>query len=561
MQLSSQPVFFFRMRFSKRKLNPFVCLFVLIGVSILPRMAIAGWAPITGIPEPSFGITQEAPSTPSPWTADANGFYYICPSCAGATDAERTYGNPTAPRASIPNPIPAGSVVELHGIYNGDSLTISPQGTAESPVFIRGITGSEPQIHIFITIQGKYCIVENVIISPTDVNDAVFGLATREGSNHIVIRDSEFSGNLNKAGGIGIGSWSYAGTDSVSEILLDNLNIHDLGDPGTTLDQDKHCVTVNGSVSNLWLVNSELARCSGDGIQIEAQQGKRDKIHHVYVGNNISHDHVQTGAWVKHATDVIISQNTFYGAINGPYTAGGGTGMQYGPEYVWFLNNILYNNNIGIFIASDDPPGDGTELFIIGNLIYNTHSATKATDPYNSGCMSIRGSTNRYIVNNTCYDYDSGLNGIASSGIFFTYNNIFSKRTNNSTYDIYIPNANSASSEVKNTIFYSTDGLRINWNGSTKTTLESFQALGKGQYCLVSDPKFKDPVNNDFTIMNSSPAIDTGVDSIVNTIFKSRYGFDLQKDINGVVRQSGKIDIGAYEFDDNIPIIQSIQIQ
>lgn len=508
------------------------------------------YTPPIGIPAPSFGIDELAPIAPVLWSSGVSGFYYVCPTCTGNTDISNAYGYPALPRATIPNPIPAGSVVELHGRFDGNYLSVYSNGTSEQPVFIRGVPGSEPTITKEFRIAGNYTIVENIISAPIDANDIIFGLPIREGFHHIAVRNSEFYGNLRKAGGIGLGTWSYNGTSSLSNVVLYNLNMHDLGDPSTVVDQDKHCVTVNGSVNNLWLVDSELARCSGDGIQIEAQQGKRDKINHVYIGRNTSHNHVQTGAWVKHAMDVVISQNTFYGARSGPYTVGAGTGMQYGPEYIWFINNKIYDNNIGIFVASNDPPGDGIEVFIVGNLIYNTHNPANPANPYNSGCMSIRGSTNRYIVNNTCYDYDSGLNALSSTGKYLVYNNIFANRTSTSTFDIYAPMPSSGASEVQNNIFYSTDGVRINWNGSTKTSLALFQSsTGKGQNCTVADPVFNDSVDNNFHLKSDSPAINTGMVHSVYDIFQSRYGIDIARDVDDVIRPQGAgWDLGAFEY-------------
>lgn len=301
------------------------------------RPVQAAWKQIIGIPVPTFGVKEVAPNPPSPWISSTPGFYYVCPSCSTTDDTSNGY--PALPRASIPNPIPAGAVVELHGQYDGNYTTIYPLGTASSPVFLRGTLGDIPTISRYITVQGHYLVIENILSAPSDSSDTIFGFKIPEGSHHIAIRNSEFSGigNVNKAGGIGVGSWSYTGTDIASDILLDSLHLHDLGDVNASFDQDKHCITVNGSVNNLWLVNSEMARCSGDGIQIEAQQGKRDKIHHIYVGKNISHENKQTGMWIKHATDIIFSQNTIYGHVPSDSSSGAGIGFQYGPDYVWFI--------------------------------------------------------------------------------------------------------------------------------------------------------------------------------------------------------------------------------
>lgn len=538
---------------------------VMIFISLAwTNIATGAWNPIIGIPQPNFGVNENPPPSPSPWSAGIQGFYYVCPSCAGSTDTSNPYGWPTQPRLSIPNPIPAGSVVELHGQYNGDYLTITAQGTLTLPVFLRGIAGERPTISRQTKISGSYLIIENIIFGPSDNNDMLFGLSIPETNHFITIRDCEFSGNLGRSGGITIGTWSYSGNSDASDILLHNLQLHDLGDINSPIDQDKHCVTVNGSVNNLWLVNSEMARCSGDGIQIEAQQGKRDKIHHIYVGKNTSHDHKQTGMWIKHATDVIFSENTIYGHRPGNSSFGQGTGFQYGPEYVWFLANKIYNNNVGIGISSNDPPGDGTELFIIGNLIHTIHNQTDSTDPYNTGCIMIRGGTNRYIFNNTCYDYDSGINALSSTGKYIIYNNIFSNRTIINGYDIYIPSQSSLASNLRNTLIYNSVGLRINWNGSLKTDWNSFiTSTNEGTGCFSTDPRFASPASQDFHLQGTSPAIDTGSANVAGAYdtFYQRYGIRIDKDMDKRERPYGSAwDIGAYEYPPpSVPTINLIR--
>src|SRR5512139_1096771 len=82
-----------------------------------PAGATAWSAPI-GVPAPSFGVTEEAPAPPDPWSATSTTsrgftFYYVCPSCAGATDSSNANGYPRQPRDSIPSAVDGPAVVVL----------------------------------------------------------------------------------------------------------------------------------------------------------------------------------------------------------------------------------------------------------------------------------------------------------------------------------------------------------------------------------------------------------------------------------------------------------------
>jgi len=536
-------------------------LTVLMVSILLYGTAYSGWQPIIGIPQPPFAVSEVAPIVPNPWSGGVASFYYVCPTCSGATDTSNAYGYPAKPRATVPNTLAAGAVVEIHGTYNGSgvSATIQGNGSASNPVFIRGVSYAQrPLITQDWTIQGAYIVLENLWFGPADSNDTDFGVSIREGTHDVALRNCEFSGNLLLAGGMGVGTWSYTGTDRVFNIILDNCFIHDMGDVNSPIDQDAHGMTVHGTADNVWLVNSELARCSGDGIQIEAQQGRRDKIHHVFVGRNNSHDNKQTGVWVKHAQDVIISQNEIFGHHTGNSSFGQGTGFQYGPENVWFLFNHIHNNDVGIGIGSDDPPGDGLDSYFIGNVIHDIH-ASDPNNTSNAGAFMIRGGTNRYLINNTIYRVDAGINYPTDGGKLEIINNIIGGRTASTQNEIYMEGASvSSASVVKNNLFYSPTSVRINWDLSQYTSLSSFQlATGKGENCLSADPGFVNATNNDFRIVSTSPAKDSGIVHTAYTTFLNRYGLNISKDADGTSRPQGTTwDIGAYEYSGGVSLRQ-----
>ena len=502
--------------------------------------SVFAWEAPLGIPVPGFGITQTAPATPASWTAETTGFYYV-DSKSGCSDS-RSMGTPSAPRCSIPSNLPAGAVVEVHGTLGGNDFSWT--GTADKPIFIRGQNASNrPTITgTWSTSSASYVILENLKFAPSGSSPPALFLS--EGTHHVAVRDSEWSGTTSNAGGgIGIGQWSYSGSATANNIVLKGVNIHDLGDINAGGDRDAHCITVNGSVNNLWVVDSTTSRCEGDAIQIEGQHDRGiSKIHHIYYARNVASNHKQSGGWIKHATDVVFSQNEVYGIARSSSSEGQCMGAQYEPQNVWFIFNKLHDCAMGIFIGSDDGSGDGQDAYIIGNLIYNVHSSDP-TNVYNAGAISARSFANIYAFNNTIWDCDGGVNSPPAGINWRIFNNLIAGRTVSSGSEINLENA--GSSTIDNNLFFRSGGIKIVWSGSSYSTA-SFG--GKCTSCLSSDPLLVAPASLSFGLTANSPAINKGVSSTVYATYQSKFGVSINYDYVGATRPNGAYDLGAFEY-------------
>ena len=217
-----------------------------------------------------------------------------------ATDEDNPYGTPARPRMTIPSQLAAGSVVELHGTYDRAQTspnTLTAAGTAEQPVFIRGSAPSaRPRVRRPWELKGSYVILENLEF--TRLNDTETGaLVLLAPLRSAALRNSILSGTPS-GGGLGIVSWSPP--DAIDNVVIVGNTVHDNGDVKANFDQDVHGITVGSHVSNVWVVDNELARNSGDGIQINA--GNRENqptTHHIYVGRNVAHHNKQTVFWTE----------------------------------------------------------------------------------------------------------------------------------------------------------------------------------------------------------------------------------------------------------------------
>lgn len=547
-----------------------VILRILLILSALPAIGdvLAGdevWVPPIGIPAPPFGITEQAPARPDPWTSSVPGFYYVEPSNPAATDTSNPYGTPSRPRRTIPakesNPLPAGSVVEVHGHCDigrdGIPNNYYANGTVANPIFIRGLDAASKPVFTgtFSVIGSSYLIIENIEFADDDGDlsggaTGRFGIVDRDrlpyDSHHIVLRHCDVHGNR-AAGGIAIAD--YASESVISNIVIYDNMIHDNGDVDANFDQDIHGIAINGTnVNHVWIVDNRIARNSGDGIQINANAASA--INHIYVGRNVSHHNKQSGMWTKTAADVIFSQNTLYGhrAVGG---GGQATGYQYDPERVWFLFNNIYDNDTGIQGSSGFSTG-AKSIYIIGNVIHNIHlasgSTSSGTGGWSNAAILLVGGDKRYVVNNTIYDVDAGINSPSSYTIYM-YNNIISKVTLESGNHIYLQNPGIW--ELKNCIFYQNGGparIRI---GNTVYSLPGLKsATGKGESCLTADPLFTNAGAGDFHLQTArSPAVDSAIEAGIYATFRSLYGLDIAIGFDKTARPQGTAyDIGAFEF-------------
>jgi hypothetical protein len=501
------------------------------------------WTPPIGIPAPPFGIVEKAPASPSPWTVPTTGFYYVDGSSPAATDSSNPLGTPARPRATIPSSLPAGAVVELHGTYDWSHespRTLVANGTATAPVYIRGASASaKPLIRRGWEVKGNYVILENLEFGPNGQSNAGF-LVFLSPLNHAALRHSHLHGNLND-GGMGMDSWDGALAQNI--VVWDN-NIHDNGDVNATFDQDVMAVHVGVRVSNVWVVDNQLYRNSGDGIQINAGgPGVAGTTHHIYVGRNTAYSNKQTGFWVKHATDVIFSQNVCHSHRLGNSSNGQCMGFQYAPSYVWFLFNNISDSDYGIAAQSDDD-GIGTESFFIGNVIYNIHPSSGNNDPGNAWAgagIMLAGSTNRRVIHNTMFDVNAGVNVPASGGTLEVRDNIISGVGKD---HLFVQNPTLAAGTVFNHNILAGDA-RVRLGGPqqhlTTAQLTAMQSFGV-------DPLFVNQAGADFHLQAGSKAMDTGDLPSAYTIFQQRYGLSIAKDADGRALPSGPApDMGAFE--------------
>lgn len=522
---------------------------------------VSPFQPPIGIPSPSFGIVEAhtmytgqnfAFSTgTAPYPNAGNGPYthYVDNTHPQSGDSGNPYGTPSQPRRSIPGNLPAGSVVEVHGgpyAYGGGYIEMNGHGSAAQPIFIRGV--GNPRFNQKISVYGAgnynsyYMIFEGLDLYKWEA----IGPA-----HHIVLRNSE----VRNGGAIGMGGTS---ANPISDVMVRNTVVHDNGDWQADFDQDIHGISVGGHSSNIWILDCEFYHNSGDGVQINAGGASTQaSTHHIYVGRNLAWENKQTGFWTKQAVDVIFSQNTVRNHRpigSSPSAWGAGMGYQYGPERVWFLYNHIYDCCYGFQTNSTSGLGNGTESFFIGNLIHDIHFdpayGSNPNTAWSNAGMTLVGTPNKYLINNTIYNCDAGINIPGSVGLFIE-NNIIANVTLGNAQHLFVEDtSNLQQKSIERNVFYQAGGAaRFRWTNPVYNLAQFRSATGTAATCVEGNPLFVNPASDDFHLNVGSPAIDLGgAAHQVYTQFQQRYGLSIAVDFDRAGRPSGAgFDAGAFE--------------
>lgn len=514
--------------------------------TITLEFSVGDFVSIIGIPDPTFGLTNQPPATPSPWNSTVSGFYYIDNSNVSSTDTANPNGYPALPRKTIPAALAAGSVVHVYGgpyAYGSSGfIELNGTGTSENPIFIIG--HSFPRFNQKISVYGAgnfdshYIIVDSIdtykfeVIGPAD---------------HITFKNSI----VRDGGATGLGGSSGLEIDN---ILFYNNIIFDNGNWLSETDDDVHGTTVGGHTSYLWILDSEYYHNSGDGVQVNA--GGLDtqaSTNHIYIGRNISHHNKQAGFLTKQSVDCIMSQNKVYWHRpigSHPSAYGAGLGFQYGPERVWIIYNHVHHCSFGIQTNSTSGLGFGTNSYFVGNLIHDIHHhpayGYDVFDSWSNAGLTLVGTGNKYVVNNTVYDCDAGIN-IPGSINLYILNNIISKVTQTNGQHIFIYDTAGLNAVMDGNVIYQPGGsTRFKW-GTTSYSLANFKTVSGENVGVDDDPDFIDSDDDDFHLQATSPAIDSSVSNTVYSTFQTLYGLSIDVDFDNVSR-SGTFDAGALEY-------------
>lgn len=544
----------------------------MLAVGIVMAMQSHGletYVPITGIPTPTFGVTETVDvkygaGSGKTWDYGSgveayrtvNGLpytHYIDRLHGSATDTANTYGSPATPRLTWPYPLPTGSCVQVHGTgytftnSSGSKQAIGGTGTLSDPIFFYGIVGSEPEIpgnSSECYIYGDYCIIEAIKF----VSDC--SLSTRpllKGANVVkqVVRDCQFVGTGVSGSPVCVSTGGSSGSDLTHQteglVVLRNT-ASDYGDWQAAGENDSGFAIVSQFATNIWVLDNEAFHFGGDGIRIGADQGDTPSGGFYYVGRNHFHDNRENGIDVKQAENAVLSENILHGFASSSSSNGEAVVIHYDPNNIWFINNTIYDCISGIVCTGIDDD----HLYLIGNVLYDC--STRAIYP-------DRGGGHHHVLNNTIHDSAAGIICTGTVDSLEIRGNIVFDITGN-----YLQVDNStvrAASSASNELYFETSGsVAVNWGAAYTTVAAWIAGTVVGDNSVEDNPDFVNAVGRNYRIQATSPAIGSGYNwSALDATFQSSFGVTMLKDLGGTTRPNGAWDMGAYEFSSGGTII------
>ena len=473
----------------------------------------ASWLPPIGIPMPEFGIEEtyrmyDDPAKRNPaltYTQNAEGGYYthyVDNSVPCNNNNAGGFGNKDAPRCTIPTPLSAGSVVEIHGgpYQYGDPISVVGNGIKEQPVFIRGSSRADrPTFWRKVLIRdSNYVIAENLFFEGSwDPNAQGVGVLVRAisaPSNYVVVRNSELVRSS-------MALYGESSTSLLQYPVVYNNKIHDTLAPGrcvvgsdcnspcegecrTWQSEDEHGghgIAGGKSAKDIWILDNEVFHTE-DGMQFSGER--------VFIGRNRFYENRENAIDIKGGKDIIFSQNDVFGHRPISTTSGGeGLRIQMRSERVWMMFNRIHDNEIGI------SAGDNSmDLFAIGNLVYANAHTLKNYDPRDTTGGSLwvgsLGGT-AAAIGNTVFAVDVGIT-LAGGGTILAADNLVST-LNEPDHHIAVTGA-STDDSLNNNLLYQPEGnVCLRWDTSRCTDVAGFQGTGSGNIevdpLLVNVPK------------------------------------------------------------------------
>lgn len=460
------------------------------------------------------------PSTPLPsWGLEV--------SMAGA--ATRTIAG-----TGLPDRIGEGELWNVKGGPFVGSIGYIPLrggGTATRPARIRFVPPVRLAHKLYLE-DCKYLVIEGLDAHKVEVGP---------GCENVIIRARAGRGVVAGGSVANGGGFSCAGTSAkpTKNVVFVDCRAEDCGDWLAEFDQDVHGWTFNGVLENIFLLNSRVTHCSGNGVQINAGSlANQPNLRRVVIAGCTSRENKQAFVGVKQSTDVLVIGNDIADQRpigQHPSEWGAGAGYQYDPERVTFAFNRIAKCCYGLASGSGSGLGSGKQVLVLGNHITDCRHDPAYEGSYNpesawgNAGLSLVALAHKLVYGNTIQRCDAGINVMGGEALQIAGNIVdnVSGRGNH----VYVETA--ARDEV----------LRDNLFA---------QAGGR---CWLRRGNQRSELPNDPLLLTAGGRPGLGARrwgphaALQATLaaFKERWGTSLEYDLAGKARPAGAWAIGCYE--------------
>lgn len=566
----------------------------------------ANFVPPVGISAPDFGITQthymyagqeyDFGGRMMPYPDAGNGPYTHYINFDTGDDQGNEFGTPDRPRRRIPNDLPPGSVVELHGsnVATLSRYVITGEGTADRPIFIRGPSVSNKTVFRRpMSVEGNYIICENLEFDAQDFVTGMVGanwfivVASQQAPykvfhhvalRHSIIRDQPTNDTENPFGVIvGVGTYDPSLNDP--SMLIENVVIYDVEIRNfsqwnnLTGSNDYGGCLLAGNTRNLWVMDCHIHHLRGDGVSVCRANAASDQTpaRQVYVGRNYLHNFKENCIDYKHGVTSVASQNICHTVRTSNSSQGSAitihdddrTAEWPGSDDIWIVGNAIYDAEIGIHHENIAllPAGKSARSYMIGNLIYDIRAILG--NPALRGWAIQKGQeAQSRIIGNTIRRCDQGISlgffslvnpdhctQVVRNNIIADLNERLFQTTGQHAQHVYlVPDTIDSFTTLENNLHYESTGL-VRYNivkpgGITAdyyTISDLLAGTGFGTGSLIGDPAF----TTDFHLQPASIALGAGLADTSYSTFQQRFGLSINFNLDGRPKVPGVYDIGA----------------
>lgn len=476
--------------------------------------------------------------------ADGKNKYYVSPS--GNDSNAGTMSAPWRTIQKAADTLEPGDTVYVRGGVYDELVTISKSGSSSGGfITYRNFLNEVP-------------IIEGKSFSPLARSEALIRMSDVD---YIRIEGLEIRGLSSDSSSSDPAGIRLTGRGHHIKIL--NNNIHDIANTarrgnahgihvlGTSKVAISQLDIIGNKVHHLLTGRSESVTLSGniDGFLVDGNE--------VHDNNNIGivlagHYRANSDPNLDQTRNGVVSNNTIYridSSRNIEYGtdihAAGGIYVDGGKDIV-IERNRTYANDFGIEIASENKGKNSSGIIVRNNYIHHNDGAGLIMG--GSG-PSRGGAVNNVIMNNTIVENDTFKQGFGD--VVLQWNNSNNKIYNNiivsNSQGIAIKKGNKSGSnnKVDYNLLYNSNGKLSNswkWDGVTYNSWSKYkEATGNDANSIFANPMFVDLKNNDIQLRPQSPAINRGLNSIID---KTSY------DYAGKTRLRGpQVDIGALEHE------------